>query len=129
AFPAGRSAERHARPAGGFPESGGENAMSLPARPSARRPRLGFLGTGWIGRNRLKALADSGIAEIAAIAEPSPECLREASDLAPEATQVGALEELMQEPLDGIVIATPSALHADQAMTALAHGFAVFCQK
>lgn len=103
--------------------------MSLPARPSARRPRLGFLGTGWIGRNRLKALADSGIAEIAAIAEPSPECLREASDLAPEATQVGALEELMQEPLDGIVIATPSALHADQAMTALAHGFAVFCQK
>ncbi|MBV8453259.1 MAG: Gfo/Idh/MocA family oxidoreductase, partial [Deltaproteobacteria bacterium] len=31
--------------------------------------------------------------------------------------------------LDGIVIATPSALHATQAVAALERGFAVFCQK
>ena len=33
--------------------------------------RLGFLGVGWIGRNRLEAVARSGIAEIVAIADPS----------------------------------------------------------
>ena len=55
--------------------------------------------------------------------------MREASALAPEAKQVGSLDELMQESIDGIVIATPSALHAEQAMSALTHGFAVFCQK
>src|SRR5205823_9344721 len=31
--------------------------------------------------------------------------------------------------LDGIVIATPSALHASQCLAALERGFAVFCQK
>jgi predicted dehydrogenase len=33
--------------------------------------RLGFLGTGWIGRSRLEAIVRSGAAEIAAIADPS----------------------------------------------------------
>src|SRR5215212_8605598 len=38
-------------------------------------------------------------------------------------------EELLTSDLDGIVIATPSALHADQAIAALERGVAVFCQK
>ena len=33
------------------------------------RPRLGFLGTGWIGRHRMAALAASGLAEIVAVAQ------------------------------------------------------------
>jgi predicted dehydrogenase len=39
------------------------------------------------------------------------------------------LEELLEEELDGLVIATPSALHASQAEAALERGLAVFCQK
>jgi predicted dehydrogenase len=39
------------------------------------------------------------------------------------------LDELLAAELDGIVIATPSALHAEQAVTALERGLAVFCQK
>ena len=38
-------------------------------------------------------------------------------------------DELLDRALDGIVLATPSALHADQAIAALERGLAVFCQK
>ena len=40
-----------------------------------------------------------------------------------------SFEELLELPLDGVVIATPTALHAKQATTALERGLAVFCQK
>jgi len=83
----------------------------------ATLPRLGFLGLGWIGRNRLEAVQRSGIAEVVAVADPA----------VPEA--LGSLDELLEEELDGIVIATPSALHSQQAESALQHGLAVFCQK
>ena len=91
--------------------------------------RLGFLGTGWIGRHRLEAIARSGVAEIAAVADPLPACLDAARAAAPGATAVGTLEELLDAGIDGVVIATPSALHADQAVAALERGVAVFCQK
>jgi predicted dehydrogenase len=83
----------------------------------ATRPRLGFLGVGWIGRNRLDAIAESGCAEIAALADPAVD------------GAFSSLDELLAEELDGVVIATPSALHADQAVAALERGLAVFCQK
>jgi predicted dehydrogenase len=92
------------------------------------KPRLGFLGVGWIGRNRLEALARSGVAEIVAVADPSPENAMEAARLA-QCQTLRSLEELLQLGLDGVVIATPSALHAEQACIALDHGVAVFCQK
>jgi predicted dehydrogenase len=49
--------------------------------------------------------------------------------LALRAKPGASLDELLEHDLDGIVIATPSALHADQAVTALERGLAVFCQK
>ena len=49
--------------------------------------------------------------------------------VAPAAAQVASLEAMLALDLDGIVIATPSALHAEQAIRALDAGMAVFCQK
>lgn len=92
-------------------------------------PRLGFLGVGWIGRNRLQAIAQSGVANIAAIADASRDALRTVVAEFPDAAATDSLDGLLSQDLDGIVIATPSALHADQALRALAHGVAVFCQK
>jgi predicted dehydrogenase len=83
----------------------------------ATKPRLGFLGVGWIGRNRLEAIEASGVADIAAIADPAVD------------GAAASLDELLEEELDGVVIATPSALHAEQAIAALERGLAVFCQK
>jgi predicted dehydrogenase len=103
--------------------------VSAPAAATApRRPRLGFLGVGWIGRNRLEAIARTGRAEVVAIADPTPEAAVAAASAAPEA-RIVSLDELYEGDLDGLVIATPSALHAEQARAALARGMAVFCQK
>lgn len=93
------------------------------------RPRLGFLGLGWIGRHRLEAVVRENCAEIAALAEPQPELARQAAELAPRAARVSSLDDLLAVELDGVVIATPSALHAEQAMRALRQNLAVFCQK
>lgn len=93
------------------------------------KPRIGFLGTGWIGRHRMEAMLASGAVEAIAISDPSADCAAEAARLAPEARIVGSLDAMLALDLDGVVIATPSALHAEQAIRALGAGKAVFCQK
>ncbi len=77
----------------------------------------------------MKAIVESGAAETVAIVDPLPEMAAAARELAPEASIVGSLEALLDQGLDGIVIATPSALHAAQSIVALEQGLAVFCQK
>lgn len=97
---------------------------------AASRPvRLGFLGVGWIGRHRMNAILQTGVAQAAAIAEPHPDMMAEALTLAPNAVQVADLDALLSLDLDGVVIATPSALHAEQSIRVLQSGKAVFCQK
>ena len=91
--------------------------------------RVGFLGTGWIGRHRMQAMIETGAIEAAAYSDPSDEMAAEAAKLAPDARRVDSLDGLLAERLDGIVIATPSALHAEQSVRALDAGVAVFCQK
>ncbi len=94
-----------------------------------RRPRIGFLGTGWIGRHRMEAMIATGAIEPVALCDPSPECIAEALTIAPGARVLDSFDALLGSDLDGVVIATPSALHADQAIAALDRGLAVFCQK
>jgi predicted dehydrogenase len=93
------------------------------------RPRVGFLGTGWIGRDRMEAILKDNAVEAVAIADPSRECAVAAAALAPRAAIAPGLEGLLEHRLDGLVIATPSALHAPQSIAALDAGVAVFCQK
>lgn len=93
------------------------------------KPRIGFLGTGWIGRHRMEAMLATGAVEAAAFADPSLECAEQARALAPGAQAVDGLDALLALGLDGIVIATPSAMHAEQSIRALEAGTAVFCQK
>ena len=86
-------------------------------RSVSTKPRLGFLGIGWIGRKRLEAIERSGAATVAGVADPAVD------------GAFTSLDELLERDLDGIVIATPSALHAEQALAAIDSGIAVFCQK
>ncbi|CAN5798167.1 Gfo/Idh/MocA family oxidoreductase [soil metagenome] len=92
-------------------------------------PRLGFLGVGRIGTRRMVTLAASGAGRIAAIADSVVERAVQARAVAPDAHVADSLDALLELDLDGIVIATPPALHAEQCMRALGHGVAVFCQK
>ena len=103
--------------------------MNAQLKPTAAAPRLGFLGVGWIGRQRMQVLAESGVATVGAIADASREAALAAQEHAPDATVVDDLDALLAMDLDGIVIATPSGAHAAQAIAALGRGMAVFCQK
>jgi predicted dehydrogenase len=93
------------------------------------KPRVGFLGVGWIGRHRMEAMLATGAIEAVAIVDPSAEMAAEAAKLAPDARLAGALDELLDLGVDGVVIASPSAMHAEQSIRALDRGAAVFCQK
>jgi predicted dehydrogenase len=100
-----------------------------PRAASLDRPRIGFLGVGWIGRHRMQAIVEAGAVEVAAIADASPDVAAEAGRLAPDAALVSTLDDLLDAGVDGVVIATPSAMHAEQSIRALERGAAVFCQK
>jgi predicted dehydrogenase len=77
----------------------------------------------------MQAVVDAGVAEVAAIADASPETASEAARLAPGAEIVRSLDALLDAGVEGVVIATPSAMHAEQSIRALERGAAVFCQK
>ncbi len=80
------------------------------------RPKLGCAGVGWIGEDRLRAVAEADVADIAAIADPDPARRDAACEAAPAAAGCADFDELLSRDLDGVMIASPSALHADQAV-------------
>src|SRR5947199_8690489 len=97
--------------------------------PIGARPRLGFLGVGWIGRNRMEAIAAAGVADVVCVADAVPDAAADAAEAV--GAQVAPAEDLLAGvgDLDGVVIATPSALHAAQSITAPGNGLAAVCQE
>lgn len=117
-----------------MPEQQDDSSTPIPPAPLDRRPRLGFLGTGWIGRDRMLAIARSGAADIVALADPAAPARREAAEALaglglPDVHCAATLQEMLAAELDGVVIATPSGMHARETITALEAGTSVFCQK
>lgn len=96
---------------------------------SEPKPRLGFVGLGWIGRARLESVIETRVADVCALHDLTPAAVADAQKLAPNAKVFSAFEELLNHDLDGVVIATPNRFHAEQSIAALDRGFAVFCQK
>jgi predicted dehydrogenase len=96
---------------------------------ATQQPKVGFLGVGWIGTGRLKAIAEAEAVQIAAVADLNVEVAERTVAGIPGAIAVPSLDDLLGLHLDGLVIATPTALHADQSAAALEAGLAVFCQK
>src|SRR5687768_16878948 len=77
----------------------------------------------------MEAILASGKAEAAAIYDPDLGMGKEALKRAPNARLAESLADMLAMELDGVVIATPSALHADQCIEAFRAGTSVFCQK
>ena len=96
---------------------------------TAIKPKLAFLGTGWIGFNRMKSLLENNLCTAVSICDPVAENAARAKELAAGAEIHASLDEIIETKPDGIVIATPSALHYEQSLKALSSGIAVFCQK
>ena len=98
------------------------NSGSAVRAPQPRVPRLGFIGLGWIGCKRLESVGASGSGEICGVADLMADARDAAGRVSPGAARVATLEELLDLGLDGVVIATPNALHAAQATAALQRG-------
>jgi predicted dehydrogenase len=77
----------------------------------------------------MAGFAAAGIGDILAVADSAPDSARAAASETGAKWVLSSLEELLALDLDGVVIATPSALHASQTSAALDRGAAVFCQK
>ncbi len=91
---------------------------------------LGFVGLGWIGLNRMKRVLSNPNIKGTAIVEPLKENADQALKISENAKVYESYEELLENPeIDGVMIATPSALHAKQVKQALKAKKAVFCQK
>jgi predicted dehydrogenase len=104
-------------------------AIERPTPAGKALPKLGFLGAGWIGRHRMESIAESATAEIVYVCDSSRDVVARVAQENPEIRIATSFDELLDAGLDGVVIATPSALHAEQSIRALESGLAVFCQK
>jgi predicted dehydrogenase len=99
---------------------------------TSARPRVAFVGLGWIGVHRLQAL-DLADVDVAALVDSDPQRLMPLVPEHPQATIAHDIDELLMSAdaagIDGVVIATPNGLHAQQALACLERGLPVFCQK
>jgi predicted dehydrogenase len=96
---------------------------------TAKRPRLAFVGLGWIGVHRLNAIAASDAVEIATLYDEQRNACEAAREIVPNATIISSYDEILEDSIDGVVIATPNAFHVTQTVAALRAGISVFCQK
>jgi myo-inositol 2-dehydrogenase/D-chiro-inositol 1-dehydrogenase len=98
---------------------------------SGRPVQLGIAGLGRMGRRHAENFARRvpGAALLAACSPVAEETAWARGELGVAATYA-AYEDLLGHPgLDAIVLATPTALHADQIIAALDAGKHVFCEK
>lgn len=90
--------------------------------------RLGVVGAGVIGRAHAQRIAAQGGCTLAGLADPSPAAQALADELrTPLFDSLGAL--LAQARPDGVVLATPNALHVSGALQCLAAGVPVLVEK
>ncbi len=90
-------------------------------------PRIAVLGAGAIGRRHAEALAACPTARLAAIADPSEGSRALAARLG--VAWRPDLAALLADRPDGVVVATPTALHAAQAGACVEAGVPVLVEK
>jgi predicted dehydrogenase len=90
--------------------------------------RLALAGAGLIGRRHARAVALAEGVELSAIADPDPAAAPVAA--AQGVPLYGSLEELIAaDRPDGVILATPNQLHAEQAGVCIAAGLPTLIEK
>ncbi|HSV19557.1 MAG TPA: Gfo/Idh/MocA family oxidoreductase [Casimicrobiaceae bacterium] len=90
--------------------------------------RVAVVGAGLIGRRHIDEIARSASAALAAIVDPSPAARALAT--AQAVPHYPALDALLAADMpDGVVIATPNALHVPQALACIAAGVPALVEK
>jgi len=91
--------------------------------------RLGFSGGGYWGSNLIRAALKIPDVKIVSIADPDAGARNRIASLARGIKTYAHFENMLCEKIDAVVIATPPALHVEQAVAALGRGKAVFLEK
>lgn len=92
------------------------------------RLRIAVVGAGWIGRQHIRCIRASAACELAAIVDPA----EAAGALAAEANApwLRSLDELLaRQPCDGVIVASPNALHVGQGLACIAAGLPALIEK
>jgi UDP-2-acetamido-3-amino-2,3-dideoxy-glucuronate N-acetyltransferase len=94
---------------------------------SRSKPMLGIAGAGKWGANHVATAASLGA--LGAICDADATSLGRIWDGYPEATVTTRFEDLVEMPIDAVVIATPAQTHAQLALAAIAARKHVFIEK
>lgn len=104
-----------------------------PGTPGAVAPadvRVGVIGYGYWGPNLVRNFSEVAGAEMAVVADLSPERLAQVRGRYPAVRLTTDVNDLIEDPtLDAVVIATPVRTHFDLAMKALHAGKHVLVEK
>jgi predicted dehydrogenase len=82
-----------------------------------------------MGLKRLESIQSFGVGQIAAVCDPARDHVARVRARATGAAVCSSLEQMVDLDLDGIVVSTPEALHAQQCLEALSWGLPIFCQR
>src|SRR5262245_55957533 len=92
--------------------------------------KIGFIGLGGMGRAQADAFATTLACEIAAGSDPSPDACKAFASQYPAANVFAHHLDLLKDTsIDAIIIATPTAYHADIAIAAMRAGRHVLVEK
>ena len=98
-----------------------------------RSTRVAVVGAGYVGRSHLRALGRSPTCTACAIVDPSPAADALARELG--VPRLDSLEALLEDVSggdvrpEGVIVATPNALHVDQALACIEAGLPVLLEK
>lgn len=94
------------------------------------RLKVALIGLGRMGRVHAAALVESATVEVVAVADPSPQSREFAKIIFPSAAMFDNYEQaLVNDRVEACVIASPTQLHPQMVLDALAHGLHVLCEK
>lgn len=95
-----------------------------------QQARLGFIGAGWwTTTNHIPTLQQRSDVVLAAVNRRNTESLKQVQAAYGFPFATTDYRELLQQPLDGVVISTPHELHYEQARAALEAGLHVLVEK
>jgi predicted dehydrogenase len=90
--------------------------------------RIAVAGAGYIGLAHIEVIRNNPLCTLSAIVDPSPASRDVAAAVG--ARHFNALDDLLaQDRPDGVVLATPNALHVPQALQCLAHDVPTLLEK
>ncbi len=95
---------------------------------SVRSVRVGVIGTGWSDRVLIPAFQAGGV-DVVAVASRAPERARAVASRHGIEVATGDWQDLLHLDLDLVVVASPPAMHREQAVAVLEAGRHLLCEK